>query len=203
MNITNMIRGERWRAYHFGNYYLSSIQQGIQAAHAQTTLFRNAISTNNQAQLCVLMQWAARPTTICLNGGNAESLRALYEDLSDVDHSYPLAAFYEDEASLSGLMTNVAIILPAHVYGLYTTFGSDFRALRRRTYDNRPLTFPAFIHVLANEAGDVFNTSNASVARHVDEVMQMFNDYVTMHGITPTLADALIAALIHGYKLAS
>jgi hypothetical protein len=43
------------RLYTFGNYYLSSIQQGIQAGHAAVELFNKY---ENSEQLNTVKEWA-------------------------------------------------------------------------------------------------------------------------------------------------
>jgi hypothetical protein len=106
------------RAYFFGNMYLSSIQQGIQAAHATHELFTKW----NQPSLARsnLLEWAENhKTMILLNGGYAATIQELVDFLAEQgDHSvtYPYAPFYEEEASLNGALTTVGVILPEKIY---------------------------------------------------------------------------------------
>lgn len=107
------------RCYHFGNFYLSSIQQGIQAAHAQVELF---IKYDNKSdQTGDLVDWARNhKTMICLNGGMASDLEAIARGLSAFEESgfmnFAWSTFSEEDAALNGAMTNVAIILPEKMY---------------------------------------------------------------------------------------
>lgn len=104
-----------YRCYTFGNMYLSSIQQGIQAAHAVTELFVNqyAGSKNNAP----LIEWATHhKTMICLNAGGSQELEEIAMVLGRPDNEFPWAMFIESEEALGGIMTCVAIIIPAYIY---------------------------------------------------------------------------------------
>lgn len=105
------------RCYHFGNYYMSSIQQGIQAAHCQMELFvkyENAIVPGYvTTQKRDLYDWTKyHKTMICLSGGNNNQLK----EIKELFGPYPWSYFCEDEDSLGGILTNVAIILPESIY---------------------------------------------------------------------------------------
>lgn len=120
------------RCYHFGNFYLSSIQQGIQAAHAQMELFvkyREEIcvdydNINPSIEECEYRQqvddlydWAHNhKTMVCLNGGALQDLKNIEELMKDQENKYPWSAFYEDEYSLGAILTNIAIVLPEEIY---------------------------------------------------------------------------------------
>jgi len=96
------------RLYTFVNYYLSSIQQGVQTAHVVSEL---SIKGGDMYK-----EWAAcHKTIIILNGGNNEELVDLRGFISGIT-TYPNASFYEDGASLGGIMTAHGIILPELVY---------------------------------------------------------------------------------------
>lgn len=133
------------RCYHFGNYYLSSIQQGIQAAHAQMELFNKykeidlydyALSTgSNPPEYIVrrsnlakqLFEWSTKhKTMVCLSGGNNKDLLEIKELLTQND-MYPWSYFCEDEDSLGAVLTNVAIVLPEEIY-------ETARLIRERQY---------------------------------------------------------------------
>jgi hypothetical protein len=103
------------RCYHFCNVYLSSIQHGIQSAHAQTEMF---VKYNTRSkQKTKLFQWAMlHKTMICLNGGNNQDMLSIFNMLDGSDNPYPWACFYEDDESLNGLLTNIAIVVPFDVY---------------------------------------------------------------------------------------
>lgn len=103
------------RYYGFGNYYLSSIQQGIQAAHCIADILvkyptdvHQSISSRN---------WAINhKTIILLNGGNKQSLFELSTFLDSPHNPYPWGSFHEDQQSLNECLTHVGIILPESVY---------------------------------------------------------------------------------------
>ena len=102
------------RAYYFGNMYLSSIQQGIQAAHATADMFVKY--DENKASL-MLHGWAAHhKTMILLNGGYSETIRGLLKFFEDNNNPYPFAPFYEGEDALDGALTTIGIILPEKIY---------------------------------------------------------------------------------------
>jgi hypothetical protein len=97
------------RFYAAGNMYLSSIQQGIQAFHCLGEMTLDY--TGNK----MFEDWLSiHKTLICVNGGNNESLQALYALLSESE--YPVAKFHEDEASMAGMLTCVGIIVPEKIY---------------------------------------------------------------------------------------
>lgn len=127
--MSEELRGQL-RCYHFGNMYLSSMQQGIQAAHAQMEMFvkyednpytNYAGSVDSYLDHCkkreMLYIWATEhKTMICLNAGNNNSLCSLLQLIQRKDNPYAWAAFYESTEALDGLLTNIAIILPESVY---------------------------------------------------------------------------------------
>lgn len=120
------------RCYHFGNYYMSSIQQGIQAAHCQMELFvkYQDIGINHdydylpaingieyQIKVDNLYDWAENhKTMICLNGGNLQGLKDIESLFQSEQNIFPWATFYEDEMSLGGILTNVCIVIPEDIY---------------------------------------------------------------------------------------
>lgn len=113
---------EELRCYTFTNFMLSSIQQGIQSGHAMVELFNKYHLDNGlQVQQDMLRDWAQNhKTLVCLNGGNADDVRDI-KGFFDIGHqrgqnAYPYAAFFEDEASLDGALTSVAVILPARIF---------------------------------------------------------------------------------------
>lgn len=114
------------RFYGFGNYYLSSLQQGLQAGHAVAELFvKYEIDTTEHSQV---VDWAKNhKTMVLLNGGNSGSLEELYnvfQNLESYGMNYPFAKFHEDEVSLNGALTYVGIVLPSLVYELASSLRS-------------------------------------------------------------------------------
>ena len=103
------------RAYFFGNMYLSSIQQGIQAQHCTAELFLKYLPHTDAAG--PLYNWAKNhKTSILLNGGNCYELSEIFEMLDHSDNPYPWAMFQESTEALSRALTCVGIILPNEVY---------------------------------------------------------------------------------------
>lgn len=103
------------RAYFFGNLYLSSIQQGIQAAHAVVDMFVKYKSPC--VQYDILLEWAANhKTMILLNGGYTQEIHNLITFFSEKDNPLPWAPFHESREALDGALTTVGIILPEEFY---------------------------------------------------------------------------------------
>ena len=121
------------RCYTFGNYYMSSIQQGIQAAHSTAELFvkyqdngilgiddyEQTIEEHEyQDKVRDLYDWAENHKTIvCLNGGNLQGLKDIESLFQEIGNKLPWASFYEDEESLGSILTNIAIVIPEYIYG--------------------------------------------------------------------------------------
>ena len=104
------------RAYFFGNMYLSSIQQGIQAAHVVAEMFVK-YPEDVDAASNTLREWAiCSKTMILLNGGYLDTINKLREFFSNKKNPYPWAPFYEGEDALGGVLTTVGIILPEKIY---------------------------------------------------------------------------------------
>jgi len=95
------------RFYSAGNMYLSSIQQGIQAAHCVGEMALRIVGNK------YVSEWLTEhKTLICVNGGNNAALFELHTLFTDARNpGYPVAHFREDEASLGGMLTSVGIIV--------------------------------------------------------------------------------------------
>lgn len=110
------------RLYFFGNMYLSSIQQGIQAAHVVHELFLKYPAYDpNHHDLDetgdTLFEWADNhKTMILLNGGYSDNLRELINQFNDLRNPYPWTSFHEGQDSLDGALTCVGIVLPEKIY---------------------------------------------------------------------------------------
>jgi len=115
-----------YRLYTFGNFYLSSIQQGIQAAHCLGELFLKY--THNTPARETLLDWAEdHKTMICKNGGAQEQLRELIELFDTDNNQYPWSYFEEEEGALNGALTCVAIVVPDTIYDLGTSLARDYQ----------------------------------------------------------------------------
>lgn len=113
------------RCYHLCNMYLSSIQQGIQSAHAQMELFNKYVPANHNrgSENCTpdkynqAFDWSINhKTMIVLNGGYLKTMENALELLTQYDNPYPFAPFYESKEALGGILTNIAIVLPEKIY---------------------------------------------------------------------------------------
>lgn len=140
------------RCYTFGNYYMSSIQQGIQAAHSVSELFVKYQDSGiyfvrdyepsigeyvYQQKVDDLYDWVENHKTIvCLSGGNSQGLKDIVSLFVSNDNNFPWSAFYEDEESLDGILTNVAIILPPSIYETAAKIRSgEYILYSNRCYD--------------------------------------------------------------------
>ena len=103
------------RLYAFSNYYLSSLQQGLQTAHLVANLFcQNSGGTSHR-----LDEWARwHKTIVILNGGNSANISAISHQLSTLGAQLglPNASFCEDIESLNGAITVTGIVVPSNVY---------------------------------------------------------------------------------------
>lgn len=106
------------RAYFIGNMYLSSIQQGIQAAHVvgeMTARYCFGDFINDQSEM--YEEWIKEhKTMILLNGGYQDELIEFHRFLDDDRNPFPFARFKEEAASLNAAWTSVGIIIPEQVY---------------------------------------------------------------------------------------
>lgn len=119
------------RLYTFTNFYLSSIQNGIQPAHLIGELFikyrPGQVGNDVRDQQDSLYDWAANhKTMICLNGGNLSSIQAIADQLDVIGSalSLPTANFHEDKESLGGIMTCTGIIVPERIYEMAASMRS-------------------------------------------------------------------------------
>ena len=122
------------RAYFFGNMYLSSIQQGIQAAHVTHEMFIKYEDTDDLKKVAdkafLLWAWAVKhKTMILLNGGYADNLRNLINVFDVKENPYPWAFFNEGKDALDGALTCVGIILPEKIYMTAAMIRDDIPAL--------------------------------------------------------------------------
>lgn len=111
------------RAYFFGNMYLSSIQQGIQALHATAEMFM-IYGDPEKPNYHSVREWANdHKTVVLLNAGYSSEILSLAEFFTREDNPYPWAAFNEDPLALGvglsgepGASTCIGIILPERIY---------------------------------------------------------------------------------------
>jgi hypothetical protein len=109
------------RLYAFTNFYLGSMQHGIQTGHAAVKLVRKYSAYGGQelSMQNMTIDWADNHQTfITLNGGNHEDLCDIQAFIEKSD--YPHVSFNEDQASLAGMLTCVAVVLPESIYAATT-----------------------------------------------------------------------------------
>ena len=102
------------RLYTFINFYLSSIQQGIQSAHIVSELYTKYKFSSAGCALNI-DEWALNHKTIIVcNGGGTADLKA---GMAIAEASqYAWAPFYEAPDCLSGALTGFGIILPDVIF---------------------------------------------------------------------------------------
>ena len=116
---------QQFRAYFFGNNYISPIQHGIQAAHVVTRFFVKYHNDDNITESEVLYEWAENHMTkILLNGGYQSNLAKIYKIFEKVGPiiGLPFTQFREEQDSLNGALTSVGIVVPM---GLLETAASN------------------------------------------------------------------------------
>lgn len=123
-----MKQTHNWRFYAFTNFYLSSMQKGIQAGHCAVDVVRAFSSTK------AVREWADKDKTmIVLNGGEQTELLKLFDQLTELNKSnkLPLGLFKED-MGLNCAVTCVGIIVPERIYApdmLFYTMNNFHRDL--------------------------------------------------------------------------
>lgn len=108
------------RLYTFVNFYLSSIQQGIQSAHVATNLTSKYRGKRSKAAK-LLQAWENDgKTMIVLNGGMAADVRSSHDAADTFDQTvYPYVAFYEEPGAIHEsrqAITAWGLVLPRDVY---------------------------------------------------------------------------------------
>lgn len=107
------------RAYFLCNYYLSSVQQGIQAAHCVADMFCRYGKHSQWQTHEMLYTWAKdHKTMILLNGGNHKELETNFYNIQVMCEAlgYPYGIFAEDQQSLNGAITCVGLVVEPHIY---------------------------------------------------------------------------------------
>jgi len=170
------------RAYFFGNMYISSIQQGIQAGHAIADMAVKYRLDEDilQEQSEMFIDWAKNhKVMILLNAGYAEVLEdfgSFFEGINDNGDDprmaefydgyspYPFTLFHESDEALNGAPTSFCVILPDKIYDGQNIMRKVKRMRpdmypRQRFEKERILTFPDGTEHQYNE-WEVFFMSN-------------------------------------------
>ena len=162
------------RFYGFGNYYLSSLQQGLQAGHAAVDLYvKYHLMQEQDSRQVLYADWAANhKTMVLLNGGNSADLQDLFDFLNCEENPYPFVKFHEDEVSLNGALTYVGMILPPKIYDT----AARIRACREHEY--LPEKNELQIKDLKSGFDDRNLTSNVTdISQFEFALMQRLNQY--------------------------
>lgn len=106
-----------YRLYSFVNHlYMNQKQWGIQTAHCVSTM---SLYKQNTPQHGMFHDWALNePTIIMCEGGNVAMLTDLYDRLKVLTDALglPLVKFHEDDRSLGGVITSVAVLVPDYLF---------------------------------------------------------------------------------------
>ena len=106
------------RLYSFVNYYLSPLQHGLQTAHCVSELSVAGYAPDS-LEFKIYNEWATKHKTIIIcNGGNSGMLHDTWLEMFTICSKLklPLVKFYEDEQSLNGALTSVAVVVPDMYY---------------------------------------------------------------------------------------
>jgi hypothetical protein len=125
------------RLYAFCNFYLSSIQQGIQTAHVigrMAKFYKTRDSGDAQLFWQWLEQGQSNETIIVLNGGMAADVEDAYRKFEPklFAADIPTGIFYEEPRAMSfsssrGAPTCWATVLPSSIYNAVKTApGQDY-----------------------------------------------------------------------------
>lgn len=124
----------KYRLYTFCNYYLSSIQQGIQSLHVAVEL---SISNDKKTKIAY-QNWANKEkAVIVLNGGNSARLASIFVELGGF--GYPSQFFKEDRDSLNGALTCVGVLVPDCVWD---AFHEEYNSPKNQSFREYLYQFP-------------------------------------------------------------
>lgn len=145
------------RLYTFVNFYLSQMAHGIQTAHAAVDLIRyyDTVPHEDPAQRALVHEWAdLHKTIIVLNGGNNAMLE---ETMQLAEQSgLPCMDFFEDQQSLGGIRTCVAVVVPENVFKAELTdrFGLE----------------PVYVYVHEDGRHDLYDTRHPGMFNFIDRL---------------------------------
>lgn len=125
------------RFYAFTNFYISSIQHGIQTGHASVDLLRKYEQRLHDAQnsdndhlkatrvsaaindLHVVRDWADNHKTyVILNGGDWFGVNKIFDIVAEA--GFPFCDFYEP--GLGNIRTTVGVVLPDSIFNMRREF---------------------------------------------------------------------------------
>ncbi len=141
-----------YRLYTFVNHlYMNPKQWGIQTAHCVSTM--SVAYKHNTEQHAAYLKWATEePTIIMCEGGNVAMLTALHQRLEVLANALnlPIVKFHEDEQSLGGVITAVAVLVPDTLFNCQVTMenGTYFK---REVPEGENPEDPKFYHFTNTE----------------------------------------------------
>lgn len=124
------------RCYNINCFQLAGIHAGIQSGHAQKELSVKYLINKDSGQSAkateTLTQYLlTEKTVVILNGGMYGDLLKVEAFLGKPENTdYAWAAFRESEYALNNTLTNVAVVLPWHIY----QFKREITALMEEEY---------------------------------------------------------------------
>lgn len=107
------------RLYSFVNFYLSSIQQGIQTGHLSDNITVKYQLDNAQNGATPHEAWIRNHKTYyVMNGLDLKNIKSIYALLETYcpQLNLPFDKFHEDEDSLGGIMTCCGVVVPETFY---------------------------------------------------------------------------------------
>lgn len=112
-----------YRCYHFNNWYFRSIQQGIQADHATTTmalaLRRGHYGDLTDEMTDVFYDWCDSPTKVILNGFGSTNMNKYKEIVQTLGMALKLPYAYFREPEAEDCLTSIAIIVPGSIWAMF------------------------------------------------------------------------------------
>jgi len=128
------------RAYYWGNMYLSSIQQGIQALHCTSEMYLkyNHLNEGESDQYCDLHEWGQdHKTVIILNGGESEGLIDVATQFDVPENPYPWSTWSESVTALNNTLTCVGIVVDEKIVDAIHEMRQSKRERRRVKFETR------------------------------------------------------------------
>ncbi len=127
------------RFYAWGNMYLASIQQGIQALHLTSELYQKySYPCDNLDQMHMLYDWGRdHKTVIVLNGGESTGLKDIANQFRVDENPYPWTQWYESQDALNDALTCVGIVVPTAIVEAVEELRASKRQRRRPMYEPR------------------------------------------------------------------
>lgn len=114
-----------YRGYFFNNWYLRSIQQGIQAGHVVSTqalaIHREHFGEDNDLISEQYYFWAASPTKILLNGYGSTMMNKYRSIIQILGQGLKLPYAWFREPELEDCMTSIGIVVPDSIFDKWPT----------------------------------------------------------------------------------